>query len=212
MNSIRWASLCLAVLAANPLLAQDEESMRTWKDRSGAYSIEAAFEKLEGSEVSLRKPDGSTLVISLSKLSLADVVHIKELVAPLPEPGELSLGGTWGGKWDDEWEVFLIIDPKDGERIHVRYVWRENRDRPLQSKGYFAYRQPEGFFRASALHFRLNEDHMLLYGAFGNPRAARLVKVDADREDLEDIDLAAKGWIEGVMPASEAKIAVTSPQ
>lgn len=205
-------SVVLTALAAFPLIVQAEESVRTWKDRSGEYSVEAAFEKLDGGNVSLRKSNGSILVISLSRLSLADVAHVEEITLPESEREKRILNGTWGGKWDDQWDVFLIIDPVDEEKMAVQYIWRENQARPLESSDYIGERQPEGFFRGSNIHFRLIDDHVLLYGAFRNPRAARLVKLDADRNDLEEIDLAAKGWIEGVMPASEAKIAVMTEQ
>lgn len=45
------------------------ENTRTWKDATGSHSIEATFVKMIAGKVTLKKPDGSQVDISLEKLS-----------------------------------------------------------------------------------------------------------------------------------------------
>ncbi len=50
--------------------------LRTWKDGSGKFSIEAALVGVEGGKVTLRKADGSTTKVPLSTLSEADQAYV----------------------------------------------------------------------------------------------------------------------------------------
>ncbi|MEI9997950.1 MAG: hypothetical protein WDO13_01665 [Verrucomicrobiota bacterium] len=59
-------------------------------------------------------------------------VLILAAVVPARAADPAALTGTWGGKWDDTWPVFLIVSPGDhpGE-VKVVYRWFENNRRPL---------------------------------------------------------------------------------
>lgn len=50
---------------------------RTWKSSDGQYSISATLIKVDGDNVHLKKTDGKTIVVPISKLSSSDVEYIK---------------------------------------------------------------------------------------------------------------------------------------
>ena len=64
--------------------------LRTWKDGSGKFSIEAALVGVEGGKVTLRKADGSTTKVPLSTLSEADQASIGPEHAMLHDSGAPS--------------------------------------------------------------------------------------------------------------------------
>lgn len=65
---------------------QDVESpLRTWKDNTGNFSVQARLVRVEGDQVELEKPDGSKLKVPIVRLSTADQEFIsgsKPIVAP----------------------------------------------------------------------------------------------------------------------------------
>jgi hypothetical protein len=81
----RWNLLLLTcVLAASPGWSQEPQpsAVRTWKDDTGMFTIEATFVSSAGGQVTLRRTDGRTLTIPLTKLCVAD----RKVVATLTKP------------------------------------------------------------------------------------------------------------------------------
>ena len=72
----------VAVILGCPLLCADET--RTWKDDSGLFSIEALLEQIDGDSVKLKKTDGTSITLPVSKLSEADRQYIANLSAQNP--------------------------------------------------------------------------------------------------------------------------------
>lgn len=65
-----------AVTAAN------NAPVRTWKDASGKFEIQAAFAGQDAAGVRLKKADGKTIRVPLDKLSQADQQYVQELLKP----------------------------------------------------------------------------------------------------------------------------------
>ncbi len=64
------AILFLALMMGS--VAAASAGVRTWTDRSGTHHIEAELVNVENGKVQLKRPDGSSLTISIDKLSQAD--------------------------------------------------------------------------------------------------------------------------------------------
>lgn len=56
------------------------EGLRTWNDRTGKFSIEAAFAKLEKGVVFLQKADKSIIEVPLSRISFDDQEFIRDQI------------------------------------------------------------------------------------------------------------------------------------
>ena len=56
------------------------DDTRTWSDKSGKFSIEAKFVKIDGKNVVLEKADDKTISVPISRLSQADVDYLKDKV------------------------------------------------------------------------------------------------------------------------------------
>lgn len=59
---------------------------RTWTDRTGKFSVEAAFRGLEGGAVTLQRADGRTVTVPLAKLSAADADYVRSVAAADENP------------------------------------------------------------------------------------------------------------------------------
>jgi hypothetical protein len=66
-----------SVPATDESRAHATHQPRTWRDRSGRFSIVATFQSASGGQVKLKREDGSVLSVPLEKLSEADVAYIK---------------------------------------------------------------------------------------------------------------------------------------
>jgi hypothetical protein len=64
--------------AAGHLPAESSEGFRTWRDKSGVFSVEAALLRQEDGKVVLQKKDGKTIRVPLEKLSPADRKYLAE--------------------------------------------------------------------------------------------------------------------------------------
>lgn len=71
-----WAFV-LFVLAAVVAGRADEPEMRTWKDPSGRFKIQAKYAGMNGSNVMLKKADGSQMQVGLEKLCSADRQYVE---------------------------------------------------------------------------------------------------------------------------------------
>jgi len=80
-------SLLLAVisscLSSSAVFGQDPEPVRTWKDSTGSFSIQATFLKLSGDLVVLERVDKNELSLPLAQLSSADQRYIRDRNAEL---------------------------------------------------------------------------------------------------------------------------------
>lgn len=56
--------------------------MRTWRDRSGAFSMEAVFVGVENSTVKLKKTDGTSVAVPLDGLAKEDQEYVASQVPP----------------------------------------------------------------------------------------------------------------------------------
>ena len=59
------------IVCDNFLIAQSND-LRTWQDLSGKFSVQAALETVTDKEVTLKKPDGQTVVMPRGRLSKND--------------------------------------------------------------------------------------------------------------------------------------------
>ena len=67
----------------------------------------------------------------------------------------------------------------------------------------------DGYVRSGGLLFRRDNSQVLLYGAFRKPRAARMVKLNVNKDKLADVDLDEHGWESSTLTATEAKRKIT---
>lgn len=75
LASLAFSGL-LSLVLATPALA------REWADSTGAYKVEATLVKVEGDKVVLRRSDGDTVTIPISRLSAADQKFVRSLTDP----------------------------------------------------------------------------------------------------------------------------------
>jgi len=80
-NAVYHFGFVSFILFCPPLLCAEE--LRTWTDDTGLFTIEAAFEKLEGNAVQLKRADGTTVTLPLARLSEADQTYVATLVTKL---------------------------------------------------------------------------------------------------------------------------------
>jgi S1-C subfamily serine protease len=75
------AVLSCSIFCGNSLLLQAKEpagESRTWKDSTGAYSVEARLISLAGDQVRLERADGSQFTVPLERLSEADRSYVHQ--------------------------------------------------------------------------------------------------------------------------------------
>lgn len=68
------------IVLATLTLCPDAIQARTWSDKSGKQNVEAEYLGYADGKVELRKSDGTTVKVPLSKLSKDDQQHVRELV------------------------------------------------------------------------------------------------------------------------------------
>jgi hypothetical protein len=72
--------------------------------------------------------------VILNVVALATLTNtVKEFstgnATAIHEPSHDAVIGLWGGKWDDTWPVFLLIETNAGPNTYnVQYRWLENLD------------------------------------------------------------------------------------
>ena len=86
-----WKRKLAAAFALVALIgAAQSADMRTWTDTTGRYKVEGKLVRVNGSSVTLQRPNGTYLSIAVSKLSAADRTYVKKELeaAKIPkEPG-----------------------------------------------------------------------------------------------------------------------------
>ena len=78
--------LLVALFVGSELQAQDaaKPELRTWKDSTGQFSIEATFVRVTGDQVVLQRTDKKEISLPLAKLSVADQQYVKARLTPAP--------------------------------------------------------------------------------------------------------------------------------
>ena len=69
---MRYPILALCLLLIHPWLADARADLRTWLSSDGNYAVRAELIEADGTNVRLRKPDGSIVTVPIAKLSAAD--------------------------------------------------------------------------------------------------------------------------------------------
>jgi HEAT repeat protein len=64
--------------------ASSGPNIRTWRDSTGTFQIEATLVGMEGGKVTIKKKDGSQITVPLAKLSEDDQDYVKERNKPKP--------------------------------------------------------------------------------------------------------------------------------
>ncbi|MCP4815615.1 MAG: hypothetical protein GY888_24145, partial [Planctomycetaceae bacterium] len=75
---LRTGVLILSTLLTCPLFAQTAEPVRTWKDITGSFSIQATFVKLTGDLVVLEPSGKPELSLPLAQLSAIDQQYVRK--------------------------------------------------------------------------------------------------------------------------------------
>lgn len=201
----RWLCLCLLaiLIALSGAVPATGGETRTFTNAEGS-EIEAEFISVKGGIVTMRRvPDNKTVQVPMASLSEEDRTWIESQGKPLL--------GIWGGKWDDQWPVFITVAPGDEPgKYAVVYTWVESFGRPFRESEREGEQQEGGYIRARALFFKLSQTDGMLYGKFRRPRMARLVRISEGYDiDLTEIELADYGWEPGAIPAGEAYTEIT---
>ena len=78
--------LLVALFVGSALQGQDaaKPELRTWKDSTGQFSIQATFVRVNGDQVVLQGTDKKEISLPLAKLSEADRQYVKQLTTPKP--------------------------------------------------------------------------------------------------------------------------------
>ena len=99
---LRPSILILYSLFTCTVFAQGPEPLRTWKDVTGSFTIQATFVKLTGDLVVLERPGKPEVSLPLAQLSAADQQYVRArqaelqryLSARVVKPGD-NLVKTW---------------------------------------------------------------------------------------------------------------------
>ena len=87
-------SLAMSTLAIAWICSANFASAEQWSDATGKFQIDAEYVRVEGKSVLLRKPDGSTLTVPISRLSEASRAQAKKLYAMSKAGGATALAPT----------------------------------------------------------------------------------------------------------------------
>ena len=94
MKKIIACLVLVALLIGSELQAQDvaKPALRTWKDSTGQFSIQATFVRVNGDQVVLQGTDKKEISLPQAQLSAADQQYVKERLTPAqPEPQSIPL-------------------------------------------------------------------------------------------------------------------------
>ncbi len=118
--SITVTSLLAAILSATAAVALSssamaDQSMHQWTDSTGKHKVEAAFIKLQGDAVVLRKKDGNEVTVPLARLNSSSKRLALSLADEKEDTGRAALNGSSKRFAQDpeiEFKVLLIIKRK----------------------------------------------------------------------------------------------------
>jgi hypothetical protein len=150
-----------------------------------------------------------------TKLLLLLAILLGACLAPAQADG---IEGTWGGKWDDTWPVFISVHAGNNPGEYtVTYFHMEYPDKPSFESQTLTAKKVGDHYETERLVFKLDEHGGMIYGRFDDPRMANLVRIapePANPADLKNIVLENYGWKPGAIPAADAltKIRGTTTQ
>ncbi len=80
MNKCCWQMMVAVLLLTVTFgVIADEGKIRTWKDATGGFSVEAEFVDFADGKVRLKKSDGDVISVGLDQLSEADQEYVRSL-------------------------------------------------------------------------------------------------------------------------------------
>lgn len=127
------------------------------------------------------------------------------LIGGLAFSSVMNAAEVWGGKWDNRWMVFLMIE-EHGDSIQVTYRWEERVGESLGNRDFPGKRRGPILEIGRQITARLGKDTGLLYGGFVTPRAANLVKLKVTSlEKVNEEELKAAGWKAEALDTAEVK-------
>jgi uncharacterized protein with FMN-binding domain len=132
MNRRIVVAHCLVGCLAAGWLAAADSNLRTWKDASGSFSVQAEFVDLRDGMVQLKRADGRTASVPLNRLSAADQQYVKEQGAEQSAQGpdddakedgvELLSGAKLKGKISTRDEKSVTVEVSAGRRTSSRKI------------------------------------------------------------------------------------------
>jgi SLA1 homology domain 1, SHD1 len=94
---VRTLLFCAAIALSN-VASHVAAEVRTWKDRTGSYSVEAEFVSLADGKVTLKRANGALAVVPLEKLSDVDRQFVeKQSASATPDPASAALATDAAG-------------------------------------------------------------------------------------------------------------------
>ena len=130
----------------------------------------------------------------------------------LPSPTKTGVQ-LWGGKWDDRWPVFIILEDTDTPQFYwITYKWIESKTHAGFSSQRFVGEKVRDFVTSYLLILKVTGNSGMVYGKFENPRMANLVRITPPTvPSLEDSDsvLEKSGWKPGFISAYDALHLIT---
>lgn len=81
-----FASATLVALLALSVPLYADEAVREWSDATGKHRTQAAFVSSDGKTVTLRRDNGTTIQLSLDRLSREDQAYVRRMTRPAAKP------------------------------------------------------------------------------------------------------------------------------
>ena len=110
---------CSLLIQASAV-GQAPQPVRTWKDASGQFSIEAVFVRVQGGQVVLRRANKQELMVPLAKLSPADQQYVRKLMPPVPRQTDGRLDNNLKCVDLSDMKGQLPLDVVSSKKILVR--------------------------------------------------------------------------------------------
>ena len=91
-HSCRKVCLIIGIATLSPFVMSHSVRAETWSDTTGKFTIQAEYAGISGTDLVLRKPDGTTLNVPISKLSVesraqAKAIYDKQKAGLIPTSG-----------------------------------------------------------------------------------------------------------------------------
>ncbi|MCP4814240.1 MAG: hypothetical protein GY888_17160, partial [Planctomycetaceae bacterium] len=108
--------LALQVSAA----AQAPQPVRTWKDATGKFSIEAVFVRVSDGQVVLRRANKQEIMVPLARLSLPDQQYVRKMLPPVSRQDDGRLDNNLKCVDLSDMKGNLPLDVVSSKKILVR--------------------------------------------------------------------------------------------
>jgi hypothetical protein len=159
-----------------------DSNLRTWTDKTGNFTTKAEFVDVSDGKVTLRKPDGTPLVVSLEKLSEEDQEWIRKQPLAGSKQGAQSSKSTLAGTWKaSTGALFRIAD--DGKTVTIELI-SSNVVQSLSGELVRQADQSNPLLRGTFEVFLANDAR----------KKPSVVRVTAAIVDSSTLNLECKGW------------------